>query len=413
MDNYTVVLEQLYQKFPAFQKYGGLAFKPGLDRIIAMADQLKNPQLNYPSIHIAGTNGKGSTAHILASTLQEAGFTVGLYTSPHLIDFRERIKINGDYVPQSFVIDFYNVTQTVLINFQPSFFEITTLMAMQFFSQQKVDIAIFETGLGGRLDATNIIKPIVTAITPVSLEHQSFLGNTIQEIALEKAGIIKENTPVVSFQNNELAQNVIHEKAKSLNAPFTSVEYTPDIIYESDLFAPYQQQNIHLVKNIVEQLPYPFDKAKSSFSKAIKQVVKNTNLMGRFVKLSDQPMIIADAGHNAEGLKTTWDSFMKVTQEKDKILVFACSNDKDIRSFFELIPAGTKIILTTYDQPRHMSINEIIEQIPEKNQSQIEKINNSLTAVKTAQSIANQNTAILITGSIFLLGEIFPYFFKK
>lgn len=410
MKSYEDVIEELYQKFPPFQKYGQSAFKPGLERVRIMSERLGCPEQQFPSIHIAGTNGKGSTAHILAAVYQEKGLQVGVYSSPHLLDFRERIKINGDYIPKETVVEYYRYINEILGDLSPSFFEITTIMAFQYFAEQKVDLAIIETGLGGRLDATNIVQPLASVITPISMEHEAYLGDTLEKIASEKAGIIKSKTPVIISQQNRSIANVFDHIAQEKNAPLT---YSSDEKHwETDLMAKYQQNNIQLAYKVVQTLQNHWSISDDLFSSAVKSVRSSTHFLGRFMQLQEQPAIIADAGHNTAGLIATWESFCNQLPKEQKTLIIACSSDKNISAFFKTLPNETTIILTEYDQPRTMKTEDLALQVDAKKQN-IHVIESAKKAVEFAKRITNQEDAILITGSVFLIAEIFPLFFKK
>jgi dihydrofolate synthase/folylpolyglutamate synthase len=326
--DYEQTLDYLYNKLPMFSRIGEKAIKKDLTNTILLCDFLGNPQHRFKSIHIAGTNGKGSVSHILASVLQAQGYKVGLYTSPHLKDFRERIKINGELCSEDFVIDFTKKIQPKIDEIAPSFFEITVAMAFEYFARQEVDFAIIETGLGGRLDSTNVIMPVLSIITNISFDHQNLLGNTLQEIATEKAGIIKQNIPVVIGKKSIETENVFIQKAKLENAAIyftdeiyqfksiiknelsTSFQYSnkitnTDFIIESDLRANYQQENLLAAFLAIEILNTACNVKidLKNEQQGFLNVVKNTNFIGRWQQLQSQPTIIADVGHNEAGVQ--------------------------------------------------------------------------------------------------------------
>ncbi|MBT8327635.1 MAG: bifunctional folylpolyglutamate synthase/dihydrofolate synthase, partial [Bacteroidia bacterium] len=290
---YEQTLDYLYTKLPMYQRIGKQAFKKDLTNIIKLCDALGNPQNNFKSIHIAGTNGKGSTAHILSSIYQNNGYKVGLYTSPHLVDFRERIKLNGQLCSKEFVIEFTESIQHLIDDIQPSFFEITVAMAFSYFAQEMVDIAIIETGLGGRLDSTNIIEPIASIITSIGFDHMDMLGNTLTAIADEKAGIIKDQVPVIVGEIADEPLEVIKNKAKLLNAP---IHKTLMQEMETDLLGDYQLWNIASALKCVEVINNLLPTEEHKNKEALKQVGSLSNFVGRWQILNKQPLVICDVG---------------------------------------------------------------------------------------------------------------------
>jgi dihydrofolate synthase/folylpolyglutamate synthase len=305
---YQETLDWLFVQLPMYQRQGAAAYKKDLSNTLLLVDRLGSPENNFKSIHVAGTNGKGSTSHMLASILQEAGFKVGLYTSPHLVDFRERIKINGSEISGDYVVEFVSKNKSFFEENYLSFFEMTVGLAFQYFSDEKVDIAIVEVGLGGRLDSTNILAPILSVITNIGLDHTQFLGTTLEAIATEKGGVIKEKTPVVIGEYHAKTFPVFEKLAQEKKAPLYLASKQNKQSYPSDLKGSYQVPNIKTVQTVVEVLR---DSGVSITEKALRngllKVVENTGLLGRWQELGTAPKIVCDTAHNKEGLTYTMD----------------------------------------------------------------------------------------------------------
>ena len=300
---YQEAVDWLFVQAPNYQMDGEKAYKPGLDNIKKLCDFFGNPQDKIKTIHIGGTNGKGSTSNMLASVLQESGYKTGLYNSPHLIDFTERIKINGQNCDKEFVYDFIQKLKKLPSEIQPSFFEFTTIMAFEYFYQKKVDVAVIEVGLGGRLDSTNIIKPLVSAITNVQLDHQNLLGNTIEEIAFEKAGIIKEDITIISGDESPVVRKILERKAIEVKADFIdAAAIKTDLV--SDLKGNYQKKNIRVVLALINELQQKdFEINDENLKAGLLNVHQNTNFIGRWFEFSKKPLTICDTGHNQAGLE--------------------------------------------------------------------------------------------------------------
>lgn len=333
---YQQEIDWLFRQIPNYQNVGKAAYKPGLDNIMKLCDFFGNPQDQLKSIHIGGTNGKGSTSNMVASVLQEAGYRVGLYTSPHLIEFTERIKINGENCPKEFVYEFIKKLRTLPADIYPSFFEFTTIMAFVYFAERKVDFAVIEVGLGGRLDATNIIKPLVTAITNVDLDHQDLLGDTIEEIAEEKAGIIKSDVPVISGTENPVVKSILRSKAAERKTDFidaTSVETS----LSSDLKGKYQIKNIKVALSLIKILESTGVKiGGQNVIKGLMKVSQNTGFIGRWYQFSDNPLIICDTAHNQAGLSLVFEQLNAIDKFKHVILGFV--NEKKIDEVLKILP---------------------------------------------------------------------------
>lgn len=337
---YQEELDWLFVQMPNYQIDGQKAYKPGLENITKLCDFFGNPQEKLKMIHIGGTNGKGSTSNMLASVLQEQGYIVGLYNSPHLIDFTERIKINGNNCEKEFVFDFIQKLRNIPEEILPSFFEFTTIMAFEYFYQKKVDFAIIEVGLGGRLDSTNIIKPLVSAITNVDLDHQNILGETLEEIVTEKAGIVKPNIPIISGDVRDLVKNIIKEKASVNDARFIdATEISTDL--PTDLKGNYQKKNIRVVLALVDELrKQNIEISENSVENGLINVHQNTKFIGRWFQFSENPLIICDTAHNQAGLEMVFAQLNAI--EKYKHIVLGFVNDKKIDDVLKILPKNAQ-----------------------------------------------------------------------
>jgi len=400
--NYQETINWMFSQLPMYQQQGKSAFKKDLTNTVAFAKQLNNPELRFQSIHVGGTNGKGSTSHMLASILQEAGYKVGLYTSPHLKSFTERIRINGNEISKDYIGEFIRKHKSFLEKQQLSFFEMTVGLAFQFFADQKVDIAIIEVGMGGRLDSTNIITPLLSIITNIGLDHTQFLGETLPEIALEKAGIIKKNIPVIIGEKQNETTPVFLEKAKETNS---SIYFASDNFkrYKTDLLGNYQQKNANTVVNAIQHLQH-FKLDKNHIDKGLANVIQNTKLKGRWQILQDEPKLICDTAHNREGLQIVMDQLSK---EKFEILhiVLGVVSDKDLAKILNIFPKNATYYFCKPNISRGLS--EIILQ---KEASEFELNGKVYSSVKealvSAQKNASKNDIIYIGGSTFVVAEI-------
>ena len=377
----------------------------GLDRVQLVYEKLFPNGVPFKVITVAGTNGKGSTSHMLASILQEAGYKVGLYTSPHLKDFRERIKINGEVIRKIDVINFIKKNQLFFEEHKLSFFEMTVGLAFEYFAKQKVDIAIIEVGLGGRLDSTNIILPEVSVITNIGLDHTQFLGETLPEIAFEKAGIIKTQTPVVIGEYQQEIFHVFEEKAKQNNAKLYLASKNITKIYQSDLKGNYQQNNIKTVVQTISVLENNgFKISKENLRVGLQNVVKNTGLLGRWQLINTMPKAICDTGHNKEGLLYVLKQLKE--EQFDKLhFIFGVVNDKDLSTILHLFPKEAIYYFCKPNIPRGLSEKELQNQcfkygLEGASYKSVEK------AYKTALKNASKNDLIFIGGSTFVVAEI-------
>lgn len=403
--NYQETVNWLFNQLPMYQSKGKSAYKKDLFNTLLLADYLNNPENKFKSIHVGGTNGKGSCSHMLASILQEAGYKVGLYTSPHLKDYRERIKINGKDISKQFVMGFVKKHKTFFEENSLSFFEMTVGLAFDYFAKEKVDIAVIEVGLGGRLDSTNIITPELSVITNIGLDHVQFLGNTLPKIAFEKAGIIKENVPVVVGETHIETKKVFQKKAKETNSQIYFADEIVDEVSDSDLKGSYQNNNIKTVMQSVEILRESgFNISNKILKSGLLNVVKNTNLLGRWQILGENPTIVCDTAHNKEGLTYTMDQLQKECADNLHI-VFGVVNDKDLEEIVSLLPRSASYYLCKPKVPRGLEVKKLANVFNKYNFNY--KVYNSVkNAYLDAKSIANQEDYIYIGGSTFVVAEI-------
>ena len=399
--NYSQTLAWLFKRLPMYQRVGAPAIRLGLDQMNSLSAALGNPHRSLKCIHIAGTNGKGSTAHMLASVLQTAGYTVGLYTSPHLHDFRERIKINGQPIDKNTVVDFVNENLETLEAGNYSFFEATVGMAFLSFAQAQVDVAIIEVGLGGRLDATNIITPILSVITHISEDHQQFLGDTIEAIAGEKAGIIKEKVPVVLGYNEKSVQKVIIEKAKSTSSTVFFAKQTES--YATDLLGDFQKENLATAKMALQVLT-EFDLGEKHIHEGFREVVKNTGLQGRWQVIADSPTVIADVAHNKAGIGAVMNQLKSVTYDH-LYIVFGMVEDKDFKQIQKQLPKDATYYFCSPKVVRAKAVDQLFAEANRLgyNGKPYESVSAALDAAKT---MASPSDIILVCGSLFVVAEV-------
>jgi dihydrofolate synthase/folylpolyglutamate synthase len=400
---YKETLDWLFGQFPVYQTIGKTAYKADLSNIIKLINHLDNPHKKFKSIHVGGTNGKGSSSHMLASVLQEAGYKVGLYTSPHLKDFRERIKINGKEISEDEVVDFVSKNKPFFETHALSFFEMTVGMAFEVFANEQVDIAIIEVGLGGRLDATNIITPEVSLITNIGIDHTFFLGKDIVSIANEKAGIIKANTPIVISEYQEEVSAVFLEKAAIQNSKIIFADQVDKECYETDLLGNYQTHNCIGVLAVLSQLN-GFEVSQQAIIAGLKNVVRNTGLQGRWQILQEKPKIICDTAHNKEGLLFTMSQLVSESFNSLHI-VFGVVSDKDLNSILKILPTNARYYFCAPNNKRALPALEL------KNKSLgFNLLGDYYNSVNEAFIAAKQNAVtadiIYIGGSTFVVAEI-------
>lgn len=399
---YQEAVEWLFVQAPNYQIDGQQAYKPGLQNISKLCEFFGNPQDKIQTIHIGGTNGKGSTSNMLASVLQEAGYKVGLYNSPHLIDFTERIKVNGKNVDKEFVYNFIQKLKQLSEDIRPSFFEFTTIMAFEYFYQQKVDFAVIEVGLGGRLDSTNIIEPMVSAITNVALDHMNILGNTVEEIAAEKAGIIKKNIPIISGDENAVVKESIKNKAVETSAPFIDATEIQTNL-STDLKGNYQQKNIRVVVALVDELRKQGVKiSEENLQNGLQKVHQNTGFIGRWFVFSENPLTICDTAHNQAGLELVIDQLNSIQKRKHIVLGFV--NDKKIDEVLEILPKKESyyFVKPYLNRGRHPKDYEDLLKKFKINYKIFDAVQEGYLTAK--QNIKNDEM-IFIGGSNFVVGE--------
>lgn len=420
----------MFSQLPMFHRIGKSAYKANLDNTLALDEFFGHPHRQFKSIHVAGTNGKGSTSHMLASILQDAGLKVGLYTSPHLRDFRERIKVNGVEVSERYVVDFVETHKHLFETVQPSFFEMTVALAFKYFAEEMVDVAVVEVGMGGRLDSTNIISPLVSVITNIGFDHTEFLGDTLAKIAGEKGGIIKDGIPVVVGETHVETSSVFEEIAKDRNAKlvFADQKYAVTETFlqedgiqvfsvedcngvsaynnlEVDLQGSYQRKNILTVLAAVDELkPYFPELSEATIRKGLRHASKQTGLRGRWYQLSANPLTICDTGHNVDGITFIVDQIAKTPYEK-LFWVFGMVSDKDISKVITLLPKDAYYIFTQASIPRAMDAELLAEKCNAVGlKGEVEK--NVQKALLRAKKMASNNDLIFIGGSTFVVAEV-------
>ena len=426
--NYTDTLEWMYKQLPMYQRIGSAAYKADLNNTIALLNLLGNPQHNFKSVHVAGTNGKGSTSHMLASIFQEAGYKTGLYTSPHLRDFRERIRINGEMIPQDKVVEFIEKHQNEVEKMGLSFFEMTVGMAFDYFSNEQVDIAIVEVGMGGRLDSTNLITPEISVITNIGLDHVQFLGDTLEKIAGEKAGIIKNNIPVVIGETQSETHQVFEDKAAECHSPI----YFADQIFDCDkihiesmdkqeydiwknndlyleacdmpLMGNYQKKNLATVMCAADLLRDKFQLNEEHLRDGIANVIRNTHLMGRWQILSHDPLAIADTGHNVDGIREVISQLAEMSYNKLHFVI-GMVNDKDIDHVLQLLPHNCEYYFCKADIPRGLDANILAGKAFELGLRG--KVYDSVRdAFQSAIHNASVDDVVFVGGSNFIVAEV-------
>jgi dihydrofolate synthase/folylpolyglutamate synthase len=428
--NYSETIQYLFDRLPMFSKTGASAIKANLTNTRIICTQLGEPQNKFKSIHIAGTNGKGSCSHMLAAILQSCGYKTGLYTSPHLKDFRERIKINGEMISQQFVIDFTKNIQPLIEDINPSFFEITVGMAFDYFAKEKVDIAIIETGLGGRLDSTNIITPLISVITNIGMDHMNILGDTLQLIAAEKAGIIKKNVPVVIGERSDETEEIFRSLAEENNAPITfadELRYTANWSHENgylvtdlidkqndkrvkielDLPGYYQLKNLLTVAETICHLPalgFNLDPVKMLYG--FKHVKKITGLHGRWEQIHKHPSVILDVAHNEDGIRELMKQ-IELSDYHELHIVTGVVRDKEIDKILTLLPDTAHYYFTQAHIPRALPSEQLQQKANAAglNGRSYADVN---TALKDALAKAHKQDIILVCGSVFTVGEVLP-----
>lgn len=427
--NYDETIDFLYHQLPVFQREGKSAYKANLNNTHALDEHFGFPHKSFKTIHVAGTNGKGSVSHMLSSILQHAGYNVGLYTSPHLLDMRERIKVNGLMCSKQFVVDFVAENRTIIDRIKPSFFELMVLMAFRYFEKQKVDIAVVEVGMGGRLDSTNIITPLLSVITNIGLDHTQFLGNSLQQIAGEKGGIIKPEIPVVVGEKDVRTAPVFQNLANTLGSEITfadeqylwrkstptqsgqEIKYLKNGVlepYTIDLMGSYQKRNLATVLASTDVLKNELNISNDNIHLGLSNIVASTGLLGRWQILSESPKIICDTGHNKEGLEFVIDQLKAVKSTKIH-LVLGLVNEKNPIEILSLFPPDSRFYLTEADIPRAMKISFLTEAATQLGLN-FTREKNVQNAIQNARFNAKEQDVVFIGGSTFVVAEALELF---
>ncbi len=400
---YKETLDWMFGQLPMYQQKGAAALNAKMDNIIHFSDLLGNPHTKFKTIHVAGTNGKGSSSHMLASILQEAGYKVGLYTSPHLKDFRERIKINGKPVDKKFVKEFIDTNKTFLEHHKLSFFEMTVGMAFSYFVKEKVDIAVIEVGLGGRLDSTNIITPEASLITNIGLDHVQILGDTLEKIALEKAGIIKPGVPVVISERQPETGTIFNLIAHQLKSKIVFADELSLPAYTTDLLGDYQERNMKGVLACVRQLE-GFAISEDNISNGLKKVVANTGLMGRWQILKERPLVVCDTAHNKEGLSWVLEQIKK-QQYKQLHMVLGFVSDKDVKGVLGMFPKEAQYYFVRPNIPRGMEVEQLAATAMEQG-LEGKAYKTVKKGLKAAMVTAEMEDMVYVGGSTFVVAEV-------
>jgi len=411
MNSYQETIDYLFAQLPMFQRIGASAYKPNLDNTIKLLSGLNNPETKFKSIHVAGTNGKGSTSHMLASVFQAAGYKTGLYTSPHLKDFRERIKINGACIPEQNVVDFVEKNRPFFEEIKPSFFEMTVALAFDHFAKEQVDIAIIEVGMGGRLDSTNVITPLFSVITNISMDHMEFLGDTLEKIAGEKAGIIKPGIPVIIGETHKRTAPVFLEIAQQNRSEITfadGVETRHALSLQNvdcDLKGIYQKKNIQTALTTLFAAKNQFPNlTETAIREGLANVVKNTGLLGRWQTIGEKPLIICDTGHNEDGIKQVLQQLSE-TPHRRLHMVFGMVNDKDITKILSLLPKDATYYFCKAKLPR--ALNEAdLQQQARTFGLHGDVFSTVAEALETAKNTAHPDDLIFVGGSTFVVAEV-------
>jgi dihydrofolate synthase/folylpolyglutamate synthase len=425
---YKETIEFLYTQLPVYHRIGKAAYKADLGNAMKLDEYFNHPHRKFRSVHVAGTNGKGSVSHMIASVLQEAGYKTGLYTSPHLKDFRERIKINGQMIPKKKVVSFVEKNKEVLISVEASFFEMSVAMAFDHFAKEEVEIAVIEVGLGGRLDSTNIISPLLSVITNIGHDHMDLLGNTLEKIAGEKAGIIKKNIPVVIGEKLDSTKSVFSEKAAETSSELLFAEdsyecklenlnlesstrlfclslkhTTYKICGETPLGGDYQINNLPVVACATDILRRFFDISPDNFTEGIRKTIINTDLQGRWQILGKEPLIICDTGHNREGLEYVLEQIKRIQKAKLHMII-GFVNDKDLSGVLPLFPQDATYYFTKASVPRALDEN-ILKTDASRFGLTGDSFDNVAIAVQAARKNAGKNDMIFIGGSTFVVAD--------
>jgi dihydrofolate synthase/folylpolyglutamate synthase len=404
---YSEAISWLFEQFPSYQVLGSKAYKPTLENTIKLLSILDNPQDELKFVHVAGSNGKGSTCSMIASALTEAGYKVGLFTSPHIEDYTERIRINGQPIEKQSVVDFVEQMRNANLDFDPSFFEMTFALALKHFISQYCDIVIIETGLGGRLDATNVITPLLSVITNISLEHTAILGDTLELIAEEKAGIIKQGIPIITAEKKPSVQAVFKAKAEEVESAYFDFDQDIQIPKDFPLLGKYQKDNFRLALSGLKQLEtVGFSTSSDHVLQGLRKLNANTGFKARLQIWKQDPLTILDVSHNPDGIKNTLETIREINQGELHV-VYGTSADKDISSILDQFPGNCKLYLTEFTNPRTAKIDQLKVAVQEKKHVSVDFFLETKSALKMAQNTAKQSDTILIIGSFFLVADFF------
>lgn len=404
---YSEAVSWLFEQFPSYQLLGSKAYKPTLENTTKLLSIIGNPQNDLKFVHVAGSNGKGSTCSMIASTLTEAGYKTGLFTSPHIEDYTERIRINGTRIDEKSVVEFVAKIRTTELDFEPSFFEMTFALALEYFKSKSCDIVVIETGLGGRLDATNVITPLLSVITNISLEHTQILGDTLELIASEKAGIIKKGVPIITAERNPNIQAIFQSKANELNAPFFLFSENHPIPTDFPLLGDYQKDNFQLAASALNELKkVGFSIEFNHISQGLKRLNENTGLKARLQIWKHDPLTILDVSHNPDGIKNTLKSIVKLN-EGNLHIIYGTSADKDISSILTEFPNDAYLYLTEFTNPRSAKIDQLKGAVGDKKFRSVNYFLDAPSALEQAQNTAKQSDTLLIIGSFFLVADFF------
>lgn len=409
MSKYDQYTDYLFSQVPMFQNVGSNAYKEGLENTHILDEHFGHPHTQFRTIHVAGTNGKGSCSHTIASVLQEAGYKVGLFTSPHLTDFRERIRVNGTMIPEQYVMDFIDNERDFFEPLHPTFFELTTALAFKYFAEQKVDVAVIEVGLGGRLDCTNIITPDISIITNISFDHVQYLGDTLAKIAGEKAGIIKHGVPVIIGEKHPETTPVFTEKAKREQAPlYFAEDYKPNKDYQYELKGLYQSKNLQTSLCAIDQLiRQGYHITEENIQNGLLHVTHHTGLRGRWQIVRHSPTVICDTGHNVGGIKYIAQQ-LKEQKCQELRIVFGMVSDKDVNSVLELMPQNAKYYFCQASVKRAMPYHQL-KRLAKQHNLQGNSYKTVENAYKKALSQSNPNDCIFIGGSTFVVADFLCY----
>ena len=423
---YESTIKYIYSLLPMYQRVGGVAYKANLDNTILLDGFYNHPHQSFKTIHVAGTNGKGSVSHMLAAILQNGGYKTGLYTSPHYLDFRERIKVNGRCIDKDYIIGFIEKSTSILTQVEPSFFEMSVMMAFDYFRHSKVDVAVIEVGMGGRLDSTNIIIPELSIITNIGYDHQQFLGNTLPVIAKEKAGIMKPNVPVIIGETHPETTEVFLNTARKNKTSITFADQHFSLMYallnkelnqhihlkqggqkleiELDLFGSYQHKNLITTIASIKELTKTIPVSDNAMYDGLKTIRKTTGMIGRFEMLGTNPRFYCDAAHNAEGFREMLEQVKQIPY-KELHLMLGFVKDKNVVPILKMIPENARCYFAQADIPRAMPANELAS-IANKNGLKGKVYHRSSEALKEVCVKASTDDLIMVTGSIFLVAEI-------